>query len=621
MQLVDALSPRDKETIKHYIQLYAGVAEPAPMEILLKSWNKNKRTMYKALGNQLRVKIPVVIPRNDSYYKQELEGLYHPIPIWDQCDAEWFQRNLTARQAEIKDPFVFEYLNFISRQDWYNDDLYYASRLLLHQNLETGYVNSVIPGRMGENENGEYHFQAFKATIKEGMKTIRTIQKVLKAMHFPYMDMFETWRNKVNNLSLNQDIKANLVISIHPLDFMTMSDNACNWTSCMSWIGNGSYSAGTIEMMNSNMTVLAYLESPSPFKITFDEQDYQIPNKSWRTLLYVHKDILLGGKPYPYFNKELTIKCLDIMRGLVEKNLHWNYKYINQPYRDNQRLHSNFYLKRQSIDSFDRPKNVNKKKHAIYIYTNCMYNDTIEYKDDFICCRNYVPKTIKLCASGPATCMCCGNPMEDPSYIDSYDDIGSEKICYECRQEHSCHVCGNVQYYPMKYHWIEGRYYKECYVCSDACLNELIYVPSQNQYIKKALAFQGERYFVFGKEKGFKESNEVSNFISRYSSFWNCRELAKEDLQSSEFFAKHATIIRVPSWVFSGEDYVFSYTSGRGWYRRPIVSGVIKFFDADEKLENLVDVMTQVERDMVYLPAKEVINNEVSRTISFAGKS
>ena len=89
-------------------------------------------------------------------------------------------------------------------------------------------------------------------------------------------------------------------------------------------------------MMNSNVAAVAYLESNSEYALHLDEtgEVYPIPNKSWRSLVFIHKDILLLGKQYPYFNEDLCFNVLDMMLDLVERNLNWNYRFINQEYRD-----------------------------------------------------------------------------------------------------------------------------------------------------------------------------------------------------------------------------------------------------------------------------------------------
>ena len=609
MQPIDALSKRDQETIRHYIQLYAEVADPAPTPILLKAWNKNKRTLFKALGSQLRVKVPVEIPRNKLYFERELEKAYHPFSLWDRRDADWFlNKESEERKQHVRDPFVYEYLYYLARQNWSDNDLFFASRLIMHKNIERGYISESLKDRHGVRLQ-EYHFEAFKATLKPEMKTVRTIQKVLKAMHFPYMNLFDDWRNKINDLNLNQDIKADLVLSIHPLDFMTMSDNSCNWTSCMSWKDKGSYSTGTIEMMNSNMVILAYLEHKEPFNIVFNEEEYSIPNKSWRNIIYVHKNILLSGRAYPYDNKDLVIKSLDIARDLVKKNLNWSYQYINQPYRDDWNIHNNFYLKWNDIKTFNRPKNSNKPKHAIYIYTNTMYNDLIEYRTDgqFFCCRNYVPKTIKLCASGPATCMCCGESIEEPRQIDSYDMIGAEKICSDCLQHRKCTVCGEVKYSQIRYSHLGTT---NMTICSDKCLEEIIYVPSKEIFYNKTLAFT-HTYLVIGHKPDFTQDSYVKAFVACHHPY---HRKNKDEVLNDTFFTENAEIIRVPFWVFNSPD--FFYEQREGWHRRPVCGEDIKFFNSDEVI-NGKTVLEIVEKQKGWVPAKEVID-EVSSPVPSA---
>ena len=611
MQLIDALSPRDKETIKHYIQLYAGVAEPAPLSKVLQVWNKKKRTLYKALGHNLRARIPVEIPRNTLYYQHELKAIYDVYPIWDDRDAQSFLQKVNSMRRVLHNDFIFEYLKFIAEADWCNTDKYNASRLILHQNIENGYLTTVWDET---HSNEAYHFQAFKSTIKNNMRTVRTIQKVLKAMHFPHMDLFEKWRNAVSDININKDIKADLVISIHPIDFMTMSDNNCDWSSCMSWIGRGSYSAGTIEMMNSNMAVVCYLESKTPFNIIFDDEEFNIPNKSWRILLYVHKDILVAGKAYPYFNEGLTKCCLDQMRQLLKNNLGWNYKYINQQYKDNQHINNNFFLKSEGLYQFSRPKNRKKQKHAIYLYTNCMYNDLIEYKDTYWCCRNWVPKTIKLCVSGPATCMCCGEKIEEPSYISSYDDIGGEKICGNCRQHRHCDVCNTIRYTKPLYSFDRGSRSK-FNICSNDCLNDMIYVPYENQLYNKE-KITTDTYFVIGNDSGFIDSDPVLNFINKNNSYWGDNNNVIENLKKEDYFKTHAKIIRVPYWVFYNYMLCYTYSSTLGYRRRPDCFRYVKFFDPEEQFKdtekNIFEIIEETKR---WVPAKEVVH-EISSSLS-----
>jgi hypothetical protein len=191
-----------------------------------------------------------------------------------------------------------------------------------------------------------YHFEGFKATIKDGMKTIRTIQKVLTAMGFDKMNLFEEWKNTINLTLTNLEVHTELVVSLNPIDFMTMSDNDCNWRSCMSWINTGCYSAGTIEMMNSNMVAVAYLRHTQDFNINLDEHtNLQLPNKSWRALCYITKDIVLVGKNYPYTEDGIVKEVLKLVTDTLKKTMNWTYQFHNQPYKDLIHFEHNEYLR------------------------------------------------------------------------------------------------------------------------------------------------------------------------------------------------------------------------------------------------------------------------------------
>lgn len=463
MRPIDALTDIDRTTIASYISIY-GDAECGPMEATLREWNKNKTKLFKAFGRKLRVAKQISIPKDTAIIASELDTIYHPYIFWYKEDIQDYIRHPEQANSMIRNEFIQTVLFFWAKKNYCRQDLYTLSRLFLHKNLVKGYICSL-------EADEPYHFHDFKCTIKNGMKTIRTIQKVLKATKFPKMELFEEWRNKVSLVQTSDVIHAKLVLSIHPIDFMTMSDNACNWSSCMSWSHRGCYHAGTLEMMNSNLAAVAYLESDSEYALHLNEtgEVYPIPNKSWRSLVYIHKDIILCGKSYPYSKNEITFHVLDLARSLVKNNLNWNYKFINQEYRDMKNIDGNYYLR----DWFNPYYDKHRKHHTITFYTNGMYNDIIEAKYPYYCCRNYVEEPLKICLSGPATCICCGKRIDgnDRYDINSYDDRGQNKICWECQSKKRCVSCGKF-HYEIKYH-IDNRYY-----CSDECVENTIIFPN-----------------------------------------------------------------------------------------------------------------------------------------------
>jgi hypothetical protein len=427
VELFDYLSDEDKITIKEFIQAYANIEE-VDMYKALQYWNKNKRKMFKALGRNLRVKIPVDIPCDDKLFINALQDIYIP-PFGYQIEGK------------VNHPFIPDFENFVINKVlqkipdmWKQSDIKDKfMQMFRYDNFKSGVLNR------------DYSFvrEGKRLKIPEGTKIMKAIRKMLVFAGYPNMDLFESFRNEISNLTTSKHIKTNLVFSIHPIDFLTMSDNSLGWHSCMSWMQNGGYSTGPIEMMNSNMVIIAYLESSKSFQFNM----HNIPNKSWRVLLYVHKNILLAGKAYPYINDKITTEVLDKMRELLYNNLKWKYQYINQEYRDLLGYHSNDHLRGSCI-----PRNTKKNQHKIIIYTNGMYNDLVEsHITTYWCCRNWVPKPLMLNASGIANCMLCGEPIVPQEEINcNYDsDLeihGNVKVCPKCYRNCYCSCCKNFSF-------------------------------------------------------------------------------------------------------------------------------------------------------------------------------
>ena len=500
MQPYDALTETDLKTIQYYLEIY-GSTHSAPISQVLRVWNKNKVKLFKAFGRKLRIEKQISIPKDVTSMNRQLSTIYKNYNVYNEADIKFIQQHRDLVYRETHNDFITDVLCYWADQNYQSDEFFILIRLFSFTNVSLGYVDTI-------SFPGDFQFKSFKATIKNGMKTLKTIQKILKITHYPHMELFEEWRNAVNCISIGNEIQAKLVLSIHPIDFMSMSDNQCNWSSCMSWSHSGCYRAGTLEMMNSNLAVVAYLEAPQSFKLNISENEsYAVPNKSWRSLFYVHKNILLSGKAYPYHNEELTFQVLDILRDLVKENLNWDYQFGIQEYQDMKNLDGNFYVR----DFFDLDYDKKKNHHCIFVYTNGMYNDIIEsHNPAYFCYRNYVPKSIKLCLSGPATCICCGRIIRTRTDIYDYDCLGSCLVCDDCNFSR-CRSCDNI-YYHIKYNTRYGKF------CSDNCCSNYIYFPEFDRVVsKKDFAEENNSiYTIFTHNLTDKQCMEIVN------KFHNC---------------------------------------------------------------------------------------------------
>ena len=272
---------------------------------------------------------------------------------------------------------------------------------------------------------------------------MRALGKVAKEFDLPGFEEFRIAHSQILN---QKTINGTLYLSIHPLDFMTMSDNNCDWDSCMSWV-DGEYKQGTVEMMNSDCVVVAY--------ITNEHEDfwfsnkYSWNNKRWRELFIVDRGLITGIKGYPYENEDIEKIVCEWLKELAETNLGWNY---NDEY-----IH---YVQRRIIDKETMPFYVHFKTHK-------MYNDFHSrerygfFNPDYIMTKiknTNRPDRYHLVYSGFSECMWCGDVFSD---ISSYS-----LICDNCNETIYCEHCHCELIDPDSYVYVKetGQYFcEDCY--------------------------------------------------------------------------------------------------------------------------------------------------------------
>lgn len=432
LNLFNHLTEEDNRKILGYVNTFGIENDYIGNEIYLKPWAESKKKLFHLLGGNFIYKEPVVVPKNDKQMEEEIDVLldhrfasvyYHLIDkvVKDkdfQCDTKMFS---TSRAWEEIKAILYS-----------NGNLKNNIILSLDSTIKIAYKDKK------------------PLQIAPKAKTLKTIQKIIEYADADQetLDLFEDFRLKHSQILNDKNIHGNLCISIHPLDFMTMSDNASNWSSCMNWKNHGAYCVGSVEMMNSNNVVCAYIESNKAFSFDTSEGVEVWNNKKWRQLFYCTKEILLSGKPYPYENKELTIKVLDILKNLAQKNWNRTYEFGIEQYKD--MVHFN------TIGCMDNNRNwiYNKqtKKHNIILDTRGMYNDFFnDHYTPYYCYRNRVKKNTIISVSGKALCLCCGKPMVQASeYTDEYthEDAYNERytptdalICEDCLSKRTCPNC------------------------------------------------------------------------------------------------------------------------------------------------------------------------------------
>ena len=444
MSVFDLLTDTDKRLIQEYIENFApmsGSINVYNLNTSLAEWDKQKSKdlmtlfggkdlilrrpfSYQITKDNLEIEIRKEINKNPPAYRDMLAFLNR----LQYLHEGWFSEN----DPEIK------------------NGSYPAG--FFHSLIE---IDHIISGCWEKPkvtivfEDGE----VFK--ISTGMRIMKIIHKVFQKFNGDE-EVYEAYRIWHSQLFNQINIDGELCLSIHPLDFMTMSDNANGWNSCMRWTDDrddpGDYRAGTVECMNSPYILIAYLHNQNrkftPKDIGYGNlsPDWEWNSKRWRELFIVQKGVISEIKGYPYQDEHLTNSVLMWIKELAHNNLNWDY--------DDKEISIGEENKQINPDGFEEMVYINPDPtyymykdfgtlsiHRGRINMEALWNDARElhkpgysldeyYRDDM---WHYI---FDVPYGGEATCMCCGQPLGE------YENRSDAVLCQKCDNGIKCACCG-----------------------------------------------------------------------------------------------------------------------------------------------------------------------------------
>lgn len=440
--LFEQLTEKEQQLMRTYMRDNGATVDssltPCPLPHYLRYWEENKTNLFKLLDGQLIYQKRLNILKSKDMLADDLgQAIYNygsagnefydafSTACWDYeepCRNSWNRRTKfdDIRPRNEKAVAAFE-----SRK---------ASGRNLHALISTNALISNL--YMGETVDiigldGETVY-----TLKTGCKVSKALGKIAKMWDLPGYENFRIAHSMVLN---QKNFHGTLNLSIHPLDFMTMSDNNSNWSSCMSWMERGDYRMGTVEMMNSPYVVVAYLASDNkPLQIGYNESECW-NNKKWRELFIVSDQIMIGVKGYPYFAEELEATTLKILRELAEKNLGWT-----QFPETLCKVSNNHY------------NQIEDRKIFVNLWANYMYNDLHSEHQAYV--SDICDGRIEFSFSGPAVCVECGDVVD---YSDAIDPSWLQ--CHNCCPYVRCEECGDWIHEDDACYLGDGTYCRYCF--------------------------------------------------------------------------------------------------------------------------------------------------------------
>ena len=133
--------------------------------------------------------------------------------------------------------------------------------------------------------------------IKKGIKIIKAFKYFIEDK-----EVLERYQNEASTLIQKTKVTGKLCLSIHPLDFLSLSENCHNWRSCHSL--DGAYRAGNLSYMADACTLICYIKANDnneyvPYNFP---SDVKWNSKKWRMLLFISQDqnMMFAGRQYPF---------------------------------------------------------------------------------------------------------------------------------------------------------------------------------------------------------------------------------------------------------------------------------------------------------------------------------
>lgn len=240
-------------------------------------------------------------PQTDELFDRWLDAKRDFIEAMDgQLIWEWPEQVAFELGNKEKNLRVDDFVELIQNR-WQNDDL--ADFILFEKD---GFFSNQV--------TRQYICPQRNLIIPQGMK-------LLKAFKFFEDDVkvLNDMQSAASMIIQEDKITGTLCLSVHPLDYLSLSENTHNWRSCHAL--DGEYRGGNLSYMIDRSTIICYIRSNrDDYLANFGDVKWN--SKKWRVLLFFSTkwDMMFAGRQYPF----VTEAGLDFVRESVLPAAHLN---------------------------------------------------------------------------------------------------------------------------------------------------------------------------------------------------------------------------------------------------------------------------------------------------------
>lgn len=278
-------------------------------------------------------------------------------------------------------------------------------------------------------------------TLRKGDKLIKSFKHFFKDAG--YKGFLRTVQDKASEIIQQDKITGYLCLSVHPLDFLSASENAANWDSCHRL--NGEYAAGNLSYLLDECTVMAYLKSTEGNDVEISNFPFKWNSKKWRMWLYFDKNwkFIMAGREYPYSCSRLMTITLGMVEEFTQRTwLGWSDTYTSHD-STGHTLKDKYLTINDKFVSFDK---IIKEGTSYEIFYNDLTLSSYytfpyySYTSDFYK-RNTVGDIIEIVIGADVPCLSCIHNVLDSSECFVCED------CFErSHTKGTCEWCGSTIY-------------------------------------------------------------------------------------------------------------------------------------------------------------------------------
>ena len=436
--IIKELAPQVNKVISYSQSVPDKVVNSIP---LLEKWYKSKSHFIHALEDELIYEFPEPISVNLTDTQKELKAAN----LAEFIGSNYGNQDLCN--------FIFSF-----KKDFFNNKL----------PKDYTYKDKVIP-------KGMKLIKAFKY-FEEDKKTLSAMQ------------------DYASTVIQENKITGKLCISVHPLDYLSSSENTYKWRSCHSL--NGEYRAGNLSYMCDTSTIICYIKGEEEVKLPNFPSDVLWNSKKWRVLLNIsdYKDIVFAGRQYPFSSMDLLNKIKDILISKTKILAPWGYSNWSNE------LITSWTTETGNIISFNRPyiplpgdlvrlndlvKDKELPEEEVLHFNDILYStcSTPYYFYDLNTRFTYYKPISVGCNEVP--CTICGND-------DLYDSnsLFCEDCHYKYEEDSEGHLCDSCGSYSHDLVYVEDIGEELC----GFCLDEICSMCEEcgEFYIKEKVSFDKE---------------------------------------------------------------------------------------------------------------------------------